>query len=183
MYGPRVWWCIFRCYFSPGLMGQILHGSARTRQAIRRAIPHSQQSVQSVATRYSINPKTVAKWRKRTTVQDAPMGPAPASTVLTAEQEAIAIAFRRHTLLPLDDCLYAPQALRPASHDSAALARGLAPLFPASRHQPPAAERRRAAPAEKEMQGLPHGVAARRFGRSADRGRPPVLFVAIDFRQ
>ena len=37
------------------------------------------------------------------------MGPEPASTVLTAEQEAIAVAFRRHTLLALDDCLYALQ--------------------------------------------------------------------------
>jgi hypothetical protein len=27
------------------------------------------------------------------------------STVLTPEKEAIIIAFRRHTLLPLDDCL------------------------------------------------------------------------------
>jgi hypothetical protein len=32
---------------------------------------------------------------------------------LTAEQEATAVAFRRHTLLPLDDCLYALQATIP----------------------------------------------------------------------
>ncbi len=88
-------------------MGQVRHGSARTTAAIRRAIQHSQESLQSLAVRFSINPKTVAKWRKRSTVQDARMGPEPASTVLSAEQEAIAVAFRRHTLLPLDDCLYA----------------------------------------------------------------------------
>ena len=41
------------------------------------------------------------------------MGPEPTSTVLTAEQEAIAVAFRRHTLLALDDCLYALQATIP----------------------------------------------------------------------
>ena len=35
------------------------------------------------------------------------MGPKePRSTVLTVEEEAIIVAFRRHTLLPLDDCLY-----------------------------------------------------------------------------
>ena len=34
----------------------------------------------------------------------------PKSTVLTIEEEAIIVAFRRHTLLPLDDCLYALQA-------------------------------------------------------------------------
>jgi transposase InsO family protein len=41
------------------------------------------------------------------------MGPTPASTVLTAEQEAVAVAFRRHTLLALNDCLYAWQATIP----------------------------------------------------------------------
>ena len=41
------------------------------------------------------------------------MGPKPVSTVLTAEQEAIAVAFRWHTLLALDDCLYALQATIP----------------------------------------------------------------------
>ena len=43
-----------------------------------------------------------------------PMGPkAPRSTVRTVEEEAIAVAFRKHTLLPLDDCLYALQATIP----------------------------------------------------------------------
>lgn len=38
------------------------------------------------------------------------MGPKQArSTVLTVEEEAPIIAFRRHTLSPLDDCLYALQ--------------------------------------------------------------------------
>jgi len=59
--------------------------------------------------RYSIAPETVAKWRKRPTMADASLGPKPASTVLTAEEEAIAVAFRQHTLLPLEDCLYAVQ--------------------------------------------------------------------------
>ena len=42
---------------------------------------------------------------------DARMGPKEIrSTVPTPEEEAMIVAFRRHTLLPLDDCLY---ALRP----------------------------------------------------------------------
>ena len=41
------------------------------------------------------------------------MGPIPASTVLAVEQEAIAVAFRQHTLLLLNDCLYALQATIP----------------------------------------------------------------------
>lgn len=35
------------------------------------------------------------------------------SSVLSPDQEAMCVAFRRHTLLPLDDCLYALQASIP----------------------------------------------------------------------
>jgi len=95
-------------------MGQVLHGSATTTEAIRRAIQHSQASLRALARRYGINPKTVAKWKKRGSVTDLPTGPRePKSTVLSIEEEAIVIAFRRHTLLPLDDCLYALQSTIP----------------------------------------------------------------------
>ena len=38
-----------------------------------------------LAARHGINPKTVAKWRKRATVTDASTRPVPAPTVLTAQ--------------------------------------------------------------------------------------------------
>jgi transposase InsO family protein len=96
-------------------MGQVLHGSATTTEAIRRTIQHSQERLRALARRYSINPKTVAKWKRRNSVADLPTGPKdPKSTVLSIEEEAIVIAFRRHTLLPLDDCLYALQATIPS---------------------------------------------------------------------
>jgi transposase InsO family protein len=44
--------------------------------------------------------------------------------VLTGDEEAIIVAFRRHTLLPLDDCLYALQATIPHQTRSS-LHRGL----------------------------------------------------------
>ncbi len=92
-------------------MGQVLRGSATTTEAIRRAIQHSEASLRALAKRYGINQKTVAKWKRRTSVADLPTGPTEArSTVLSIEDEAIAVAFRRHTLLPLDDCLYTLQA-------------------------------------------------------------------------
>jgi transposase InsO family protein len=95
-------------------MGQVLHGCATTTEAVRRAIQHSQESLMVLAARYGINPKTVAKWRKRRHVTDARMGPKEVrSTVLSVEEEAAVVAFRRHTLLPLDDCLYALQASIP----------------------------------------------------------------------
>jgi len=95
-------------------MGQVLRGSATTTEAVRRAIQHSQASLRALAKRYGINQKTVAKWKKRSSVADLRTGPKePRSTVLSAEEEAIIIAFRRHTLLPLDDCLYALQPTIP----------------------------------------------------------------------
>ena len=33
---------------------------------------------------------------------------APSATVVTMKEEAVIFAFRRHTLLPLDECFYAP---------------------------------------------------------------------------
>ncbi len=95
-------------------MGQILHGSATTTHAVRAAIQRSKATVAELSERYNINPKTVMKWKNRTSVEDRPMGPQNArSTVLSIEEEAICVAFRKHTLLPLDDCLYALQATIP----------------------------------------------------------------------
>src|SRR5919107_5606065 len=95
-------------------MGQVLHGSARTTEAVRRAMQLRQESVRALAKRFGVSPTTVQKWRRRSTTADAPMGPKEArSTVLTPEEEAIVVAFRRHTLLPLDDCLYALQPTIP----------------------------------------------------------------------
>src|SRR5215211_5887022 len=95
-------------------MGQVLHGSARTTEAVRRAIQRRQASVRALARRYGVSPTTVQKWRKRETTADAKMGPKVVhSTVLAPDEEAIIVAFRRHTLLPLDDCLYGLQPTIP----------------------------------------------------------------------
>ncbi len=70
----------------------------------------AQASRAALSRELGINPKTVLKWRKRQTVADQKTGPKePRSTVLSEEEEAMVVAFRRHTLLPLDDCLYALQ--------------------------------------------------------------------------
>lgn len=95
-------------------MGQVHHGSATTTAAVRRAIQHSQESLRALAKHYGINQKTVAKWKKRTSTADRKTGPSePRSTVLSLEEAAVIVAFRKHTLLPLDDCLYALQATIP----------------------------------------------------------------------
>jgi hypothetical protein len=89
-------------------MGQVLHKCAKTTEAMRREIQNSKESLKKLAKKYSITPNTVAKWRKRDYVHDSKMGPKVVkSTVLTVEEEAICVTFRKSTLLPLDDCLFA----------------------------------------------------------------------------
>ena len=83
-----------------------LHGSARTTPRVRAELQASQEGTRTLAARYGLNPKTVAKWRRRTGTADAPMGPRrPRSSVLTEAEEAVVVEFRRRTLLPLDDVL------------------------------------------------------------------------------
>src|SRR3712207_8826416 len=81
-----------------------LHGSARTTPRVRAELQAAQASARSLAARYGLNPKTVAKWRKRTTTADSPMGPTrPRSTSLTEPEEgpeqcSIGANFRREAV-------------------------------------------------------------------------------------
>jgi hypothetical protein len=70
-------------------MGQLLHGSARTTAALRRAIQQSQESIAKLAKRDDLNPTTVAKWKKRMHVKDAPMGPKPPRSTVLSQEEAM----------------------------------------------------------------------------------------------
>jgi len=46
---------------------------------------------------FGVNPKAVAKWRKRETVEDRKTGPKePRPSVLSEDKEATVVAFRRH---------------------------------------------------------------------------------------
>ena len=92
------------------ILGQVRLGSATTTHAVRAAIQRSQATNTALSWELGINVKTVAKWRKRETLENRKTGPTePSSTVLSKSEEAMVVAFRRHTLLPLDDCLYALQ--------------------------------------------------------------------------
>ncbi len=100
-------------------MGGVLHGCARTTPRLRAELQASHASTRALARRYGLNPKTVAKWRARTTTADAPMGPRRRSTVLTEAEEAVVVEFRRRTLLPLDDLLGCLRGQLPALTRSA----------------------------------------------------------------
>lgn len=104
-------------------MGHMLHARARTTPEVRREIQNSPESVITLAGRYGVNPKTTQKWRTRDFVHDAPMGPKIIrSKSLSQAEEAVVVAFRIFTQLPLDDCLYSLQGFDTASD----------PLFSAS---------------------------------------------------
>ena len=65
-----------------------LHGSARTTPRVRAELQRAEEGTRALAARYGLNPKTVAKWRNRTTTADAAMGPTrPRSTTLTEAEE------------------------------------------------------------------------------------------------
>ena len=81
---------------------------------MRAAIQRSKTSLTVLSAELGINPKTVAKWRKRPAVEDQKAGPRePRSTVLSETDAAMVVAFRPHTFLPLGGSLYALQATIP----------------------------------------------------------------------
>jgi IS30 family transposase len=95
-------------------MGQILHRNARTTEAIRLEIHQSQESIAKLANKYHLNPKTIIRWKKRESQADLSTRHKDVhSTVLSKEEEAVCVAFRIHSQLPLDDCLYALQEIIP----------------------------------------------------------------------
>lgn len=74
-------------------MGQRRHGSATTTYAVRAAIQRSQASLSALSAEFGINPKTVAKWRKRQTVEDqktGPKEPRPLASLHRLEQLTVA---------------------------------------------------------------------------------------------
>lgn len=68
-------------------MGQIRHGSATTTHSVRAAMQRSQASIAELSRELGINPKTVAKWRKRQTVEDRKTGPREPRTTVLSEEE------------------------------------------------------------------------------------------------
>jgi hypothetical protein len=94
-------------------MGQVLHGSATTTHAVRAAI-RPKATAKELTVQYGLNPETVTKWKKRSFVHDGCDGAERgALDSLDTGGGGKTVGFRRHTLLPLDDCLDALQAMIP----------------------------------------------------------------------
>ena len=96
------------------MSGAQLGSALRTPAELRRAIQASSGPVRAVAERLGVNPKTVRRWRARTSVDSHKPGPrSPRSKVLSPPGEALAAVLRATTDLALDDCLFALQAFMP----------------------------------------------------------------------
>jgi len=88
-------------------MGQVRHGSATTTHAVRAAIQRSQASLAQLSQELGINPKTVAKWRKRATVEDMKTGPSESrslqSSIPHLTRSALHRCLQRHGIWRLPD--------------------------------------------------------------------------------
>jgi hypothetical protein len=72
---------------------------------MRRKFQRSEASTAVLAREAGVNPKTVAKWRRRNGAAELAKGPKrPVSSVLSADDEALIVAFRKLSKLPLDAC-------------------------------------------------------------------------------
>lgn len=67
-------------------MGQLRHGCAAPRHAVRAARQRSHASSAEPSRPYGLGPKTVVTWKRRDGVSDAPIGPkGPRSPVLSKQ--------------------------------------------------------------------------------------------------
>ena len=80
-------------------MGQVFHGCATTTEAVRRAIQRSQESLRVLAKHYGINQDRREVEEARVSRRSAHQAEGHEVDSALDREEAIVIAFRRHTLL------------------------------------------------------------------------------------
>lgn len=95
-------------------MSYILHPLAKTTPKIREEISKSTESLVVLAKKYNLNPKTIAKWKTRSSFEDRRSGPVKPRSVLSDKEQSIICKFRRITQFPLDDVFIALKDKIPA---------------------------------------------------------------------
>jgi hypothetical protein len=87
---------------------------SKNAHAVWAAIQRLIAIIAELAKQYNLNPKTVMKWRSRSSLEDLPTAlKKPCLTVQPVEEGALCISFREHTLLPLDERFYTLQESTP----------------------------------------------------------------------
>ena len=78
-----------------------LHKNATTTPKIRALIQASVESNVALAQRFGVSVETIARWKKRNTVEDLPHTAHRLQTTLNAGQEAVVLALRQKLDLSL----------------------------------------------------------------------------------
>lgn len=96
------------------------HSCATTTPRVRCAIQASDEANTTLAKRYGVDRKTIAKWKAREFTSDEQMGPKnPRSRILSDEEEVIILAYRWRTRLALSDAHLRLRCLMPKLSRSA----------------------------------------------------------------
>ena len=95
-------------------MASILHGNATTTPRIRKEIQDSKKSIAQLAKQFGVNPKTVIKWKHRTTTEDEKTGPKTRKSALTELEQLLICEVRRTLQLSLDDLFMTLKPVIPA---------------------------------------------------------------------
>ena len=111
---PIAVWCLipdfdgglFWSEWKDGPWERFLHGGATTTEAIRGAMENSQESVSTFERNRKVEASDFGRLAARTE--------GASFNGLVGREQAIMVAFRRHTLPPLRDCLYAANNPAPA---------------------------------------------------------------------
>lgn len=81
------------------------HPIAKTNTHIRKLIQQSNRPHRELAKRFSVNPKTILKWKNRDTVEDAPKGTKTVKYKLTKWEQRVIVKVRKHLKVALDDLI------------------------------------------------------------------------------
>jgi transposase InsO family protein len=88
-------------------MAMVLHPRSKTTYETRLFIKNSSLTIDELATKFSINRKTVMKWKKADSIEDKRSGPKNPKSVLSELEQQLLVEFRRNTKMSLDDIFIA----------------------------------------------------------------------------
>ncbi|MEW6729145.1 MAG: IS481 family transposase [Pseudomonadota bacterium] len=155
-----------------------LHKNATTTPRIRAEIQASVEPMTVLAKRFGVSVSTIARWKKRTSVEDASHTPHRLQTTLTPAQEAIVLALRTTLGLSLDDLLAVVREFVHPTMTRAALHRMLK-RHGVSARDATSVDRPKAKPFKAYEPGFVH-IDVKYLPQMADETTRRYLFVAID---
>lgn len=155
-----------------------LHKNATTTPKVRALIQASTETNVTLAQRFGVSVETIARWKKRNTVEDFSHTAHRLQTTLNAGQEAIVLALRQKLDLSLDDLLAVTREFIQADMSRAALHRMLK-RHGVSRRPVPDSPKPTYQPFKAYEPGYVH-MDVKYLPQMVDETRRRYLFVAID---